>query len=369
MFVRQSFKWLLYGTSATFFTSVGLCWRDRKGPSGRRDAALIWLEPRWYHTFAVTVASGLVDVGARALIAAQDNFEVTTDDDFALANSPDACFMRALKGQSVVFAANHVSMLDCCVISPLISRRLTGSMTPLWGLEYTEWPFAVGSTTLLFNNSLKAMGASLLCSMPVQNRYSSNGEIKAESTEAEFRAMNSRFLRDIIEVVKNDRKLVIFPEGRLWQERLEVRDEDGCWTHHNGVKLGPGERVGYFHSGVGKIIAHSGALFVPISHAGFDHILPSSGSYATGWPQTGQRAHLHIGHPVDFRPLITTFEQLHGPLDFEGPESDEMRALFHTITTRVREEVLRCHTICLDSIEVKASAIGACPVSNSKPLV
>jgi hypothetical protein len=45
-----------------------------------------------------------------------------------------------------------------------------------------------------------------------------------------------------------------------------------------GRKTEPGALVNAFHSGVGRMVAHSGSAVLPIAHCGLDSILAARGS-------------------------------------------------------------------------------------------
>ena len=64
-----------------------------------------------------------------------------------------------------------------------------------------------------------------------------------------------------------------FPEGRLIQHAVEPRDEEGRITQLDGRVSEPHATVATFYSGIGRLVAHSGARVLPMAHVGLEPIL------------------------------------------------------------------------------------------------
>ena len=69
------------------------------------------------------------------------------------------------------------------------------------------------------------------------------------------------------------RTLIFFPEGRLIQDSVEKRDEEGRLVQLDGRRSEPHAPVAPFYSGIGRLVAHSGARVLPMAHVGLEPIL------------------------------------------------------------------------------------------------
>lgn len=202
-----------------------------------------------------------------------------------------------------------------------------------------------------------------------------------------FQLNHTQYLPDLITVLMRGRSVLIFPEGRLVQAHVEPRDSLGRWVRLGGAGAAapdahavaatsaseaatsthsePGALVSPFHSGVGRLVAHSGARVLPVAHAGLDAVLPCADcSYKLD--RTELRllgpAHVavHFGAPLDFRSRLRAFEEAHphlvpfsDPGAFSAPDAmgPEKRALYREITDEVRRAVVRAHARALEEAQ------------------
>lgn len=320
-----------------------LCSKDRHlGSTYPKVGSRIhkWLEPRWHLIAGVTMASGGLDVCMKALLSFQRSFKVSTDDGYNL--------REELQTQRpVIFAANHSSFLDVAILAPMVGKLSTQGWAPAWPLRWQSWPFSFGSATLLFNNAVQGTIFSLLCGMPIQPKWQSMGE----AHPAQLVQCNEHFLQDAIAVARK-RNILIFPEGRIYQDHVEPRDEGGRWTSFCGRQGAPGERVGPLFSGVARIAAHSGARVIPVGHTGLDQVLRAATEDYTLREHslhTGQDVRVHFGRPLDFGDKIAEFGTADGLQfdDITAPDTycDRKQELYRLITDDVRQNLLRCRSI------------------------
>ena len=57
------------------------------------------------------------------------------------------------------------------------------------------------------------------------------------------------------------------------QDSVEPRDAEGRLVQLNGRKSEPDDVVCPFYSGIGRLVAHSGAVVIPFGHGGLEHVL------------------------------------------------------------------------------------------------
>ena len=297
------------GAGGAAAVTLTLCSRERHGPAGSKSRVSSFVDdpPPWFIRGGVAICVTLVDQAVRALLALNSlslpgwdrsgssssgdgsdggggggggggSFSISTEGDYDLGE-----LLRSyrLERRPLIIASNHATYLDAPLLATRIGRAAAAeNPTPfgfLWTLDSQCWPFCVASASLLFNEGpARATFISLLCGLPVQPKWKCLGEPHPEEL---FRLNNSQYLPDIISVVSGKAKggsgsgssgsggggsgdeaaprmLLIFPEGRLLQEAVEPRDDQGRWTQLDGKKSEPGAMVGTFQSGLGRIVAH-----------------------------------------------------------------------------------------------------------------
>lgn len=108
----------------------------------------------------------------------------------------------------------------------------------------------------------------------------------------------------------------VYPEARVWQEDgTPLRDEQGRWCSASGRCGPPGQKVGPFKWGVGKLIANASVtpVVVPYFHQGMAYVRPQKqdNDYSDGGPVFNVRKRLtvkvrgggHVDHAPCGRPL------------------------------------------------------------------
>lgn len=181
----------------------------------------------------------------------------------------------------------------------------------------------------------------------------SNGvDLSKDPVRSKWLDMNDFFLDDIARLVYGDRRVLIFPEGRIWQEALETRSEEGRWLPSYAASppimqgSAPCETVGPFYWGIGKVVARTGCVVVPIGHYGNQRVFPSNTTRHVDFRNikfSGERVHVVVGHPMDFSKLLRKFLEANPNISFPiRGESEEELELYSHITRCVREAVLEC---------------------------
>jgi len=265
---------------------------------------------------------------------------------FPVQTSNDILFCRP-----VVFISNHQTFLDAPLLAPLIAKLTTSGHPYLWGLDWQNWPFSAGSASLLFNHPVPATIMTLFCGVPVQPKWQAIGESHPTNILVQNR---SRFLPDMIEVTKV-RKMILFPEGRLYQDSIEPRDEQGCWTQFDGLKTAPNDDVGQFFTGFARIVAHTDALVVPITHMGLDQVQKAKNTdykFQDCSYGTGADVRIHIGKPMDFGQAIGDMREKGFSFDdFNAPDTycSEKKILYREIRDSVRTSVIKGRDACREA--------------------
>ena len=251
---------------------------------------------------------------------------------------------------------------------------LSDSTLPPWPWLWRDsrrWIFSVGSADVLFSKRIMGTMCSSLCGLPVQMRWTPSGEDMKEHAPEDFDLTRTQYIPDLAKANRTHH-LLLFPEGRLAQNAIEPRDDLGRWTNRDGRVNEPGGEVLSFFSGIGRLVAHTRAAVVPIGHHGLGTVLASkdaSYKFAGVAMHFGKDVRVHVGAPVECDDLIEEWERRHPLLsleDISAPDtttSSEKRWLYRAITERVREHVVRCHTICREGVEraQKAAAQKAIP--------
>ena len=184
-------------------------------------------------------------------------------------------------------------------------------------------------------------------------RVLSNGiDLSKDPVRSKWLALNDFFLNDISRLILGGKRVLIFPEGRIWQEALESRSEEGRWlpSYEASPAIAqagaPCETIGPFYWGIGKIVARTGCVVLPIGHYGNQNVLPSNGTRHIDFKRirlSGERVHVVIGEPMNFAQLLENFLEKNPDITFpiQG-ESDKELELYSHITRCVREAVLEC---------------------------
>ena len=405
----------LYALAVTAAAGAGGYWlvsRDRHGPAGVGSRVSRYLhEPRDHIVTGVALAVTVLDSAVRSLVALQKSCEITCD------AGTEGVLSDSRPDYPLVIASNHQTFIDALVIVPLLWRYALPGMVGSFGAEaqelepeedhdhdhdhghdqdeaapasrattprkrrvvllrrsladrilppwpglwshFEEWIFTAGSASLLFDRSAaSATLCSILCGLPLQPRYSEAGG--AAQPEALVARNRTQYLPDLVDVVRQGRRLLIFPEGRLVQSAVEPRDALGRWTNFNGKKNEPGGRVMAFYTGVGRIVAHApGARVLPVGHSGLDAAMcaDANGLYRLSEHRLRLgRAHVrvHFGEIIDFGPMVARWQEQHPHLslaDIGAADTmcAEKRALYRAITEAVRAEVVRCEALSYES--------------------
>lgn len=184
-----------------------------------------------------------------------------------------------------IFAANHTSYLD----GPLLFTFLSQPSLMKWlNPSFSNYVWTVGSMwclyfsrvhlkmktgcSVVFDSLWKSTISSLCHGLPIQPRIASNGFDLRSDPEKELWIELSRkyFLADIARAVKAGRNVLMFPEGRIWQEEVEMRDEEARYVPKyqatDAIRFGvqPNERLGPFYWGIGKLVARTSCRVIPV---------------------------------------------------------------------------------------------------------
>ena len=199
-------------------------------------------------------------------------------------------------------------------------------------------------------------GTSMLCALPIQPKWAEREKLMPE--DSRFDLNQSQYLPDLVTLLRDEkRNLVLFPEGRLCQHSLEPRDEEGRMWQLDGRKSEPHAQVGPFFSGVGRLVAHSGAQVLPVGMLGLENILRAKNDEYKAEECTftifaNADVRVHLGKPLDFSAHIATFHRDHPELSrldardaLQAPDAfcQEKCALYRQITEEVRTAVLDCY--------------------------
>eukprot|EP00615_Pteridomonas_danica_P010498 CAMPEP_0114339916 /NCGR_PEP_ID=MMETSP0101-20121206/8036_1 /TAXON_ID=38822 ORGANISM="Pteridomonas danica, Strain PT" /NCGR_SAMPLE_ID=MMETSP0101 /ASSEMBLY_ACC=CAM_ASM_000211 /LENGTH=358 /DNA_ID=CAMNT_0001473019 /DNA_START=13 /DNA_END=1089 /DNA_ORIENTATION=+ len=340
---------VLGGTTVAIGSTMALCMFDRHGPPGASSKLDRYLNPPLHLIAGVTFVVSLTEAFVSSLfLISGKTLSITTDNDIDLKQM----VMKTKSTSPVIVAANHNTYLDAPLLAPLFGRCGT-NLSFLWIRDPSSWIFSAGSASLLFSKPIMGTITSLVCGLPIQQKWITKGE----SHPKDLISLNvSQHLNDFITCLKSGKTLLFFPEGRLIQNSVEVRDEEGRWTQMDGRKNEPNGLVATFHSGVGRLVAHSGAKVIPTAHCGLDSLLTSEKSYNLVDVSFDLSPHepvsVHVGEPIDFTEMIQQFEKKHPNLTpFSNPQAlgcedymcDEKRKFYREITEVIRAEIIRCH--------------------------
>lgn len=178
-------------------------------------------------------------------------------------------------GTGYILAPNHTSYFD----APLLLLHLYGGLRTWLSPFFDHYHFTVGNCWTAFNNPILSTFSSLGGGLPVQGERISTGE-NVRERYPEWVLQNPRFLGDITRVLKENRSILMFPEGRIWQDGVEHRSSDGryipSYPCSPATLMGtdPYEKLGPLRWGIGRLVARTNCKVIPIAHIGNDNVCP-----------------------------------------------------------------------------------------------
>lgn len=243
--------------------------------------------------------------------------------------------------------ANHTSYLDGWMLTWYLGGGWANYASP----QYDGYNWTVAGCWSVFPTPVLSTLASLGRGLPIQGRFLSNGTDLRKTEHAFWVKQNPRFLENVHTVLTEySENVLIFPEGRIFQVGLEKRDQEGryvlSYPASDDLKnsQNPGENLGPFYWGVGRIVAKTGCQVVPVAHAGNDSVIPCSAIDRkidfSNIKLTGKRVRVEVGKPLDFTDLLDAYRKKHGVVGSIEGESEAARALYADITRHVRKAVV-----------------------------
>jgi 1-acyl-sn-glycerol-3-phosphate acyltransferase len=219
-------RYVIGGSVTSIGAVVVLCARDRHGPPGNKSKLDLYLNPPWHLQAGVIGMVTMTELAVSGIISATGReLVVSTDRDIELRK-----LITEAKANSspLIVASNHNTYLDAPLLAPMIGKCTTPK-TFLWIRDTNAWIFSAASASLLFTKTVMGTIASLVCGLPLQQKWKDRNVPHPE----ELLALNvSQHIKDLVTCVKSGRVLLYFPEGRLIQNRVEPRDEEvrsACW--------------------------------------------------------------------------------------------------------------------------------------------